>query len=323
MSAGLTLVHTLSRWQLDGSSSSHESNSSASESTSSSFFAKEEVDGLYESQLGKYFVVGYEQSVMLGLVFALAIKYIFFDNKDTENIIAVSNHNNRMKDPTTTEKNSKDENPIIMVSQDSDTESVIDQGKSKEKKSGKSFFIGDNDNSSDYSEDVELVEKFDKDVQTAESNIAEVLAPFKPSDKQAVERSLDEIEAQLNEDPTQVSDREVLRLVTEKVRRATIESLNSLNFHPQRLPSYKLESALSSPSRGVAIRRMLLANNDKRGHLVENLPHLNYDYSLVMGACCENVIGFMPVPVGKTRHDMVNRGPKHNAFVRYCWTIAA
>lgn len=30
----------------------------------------------------------------------------------------------------------------------------------------------------------------------------------------------------------------------------------------------------------------------------EGLPFQNYDYSKVMGACCENVVGYIPIPVG-------------------------
>lgn len=29
-----------------------------------------------------------------------------------------------------------------------------------------------------------------------------------------------------------------------------------------------------------------------------SLPYTDYDYQKVMGACCENVIGYMPLPVG-------------------------
>ena len=35
----------------------------------------------------------------------------------------------------------------------------------------------------------------------------------------------------------------------------------------------------------------------KAGHF-ENLPYQDYDWSNVFGANCENVVGYMPVPVG-------------------------
>lgn len=50
--------------------------------------------------------------------------------------------------------------------------------------------------------------------------------------------------------------------------------------------------------RGVGIRRLLL---NTIGHLTNelaDLPYKSYDYSKVLGACCENVIGYIPVPVG-------------------------
>ena len=31
---------------------------------------------------------------------------------------------------------------------------------------------------------------------------------------------------------------------------------------------------------------------------MENLPHQHNDYQKVLGACCQNVVGYMPVPVG-------------------------
>jgi len=65
------------------------------------------------------------------------------------------------------------------------------------------------------------------------------------------------------------------------------------------IAGHQLEKALSDPSRGVRVRRKIFmknSNNLKRA--MERLPYQHYDYSKVMGACCENVVGYMPVPVG-------------------------
>ncbi|KAF3849266.1 hypothetical protein F7725_015763 [Dissostichus mawsoni] len=78
-----------------------------------------------------------------------------------------------------------------------------------------------------------------------------------------------------------LSDEEVMNLVT---------SRNILN--------YKLESVLETPERGVAIRREMLSSKLPVLSALTSLPYKDYDYSKVMGTCCENVIGYMPVPVG-------------------------
>lgn len=69
----------------------------------------------------------------------------------------------------------------------------------------------------------------------------------------------------------------------------------------KQIPAYKLETALGDPERGVSIRRQLVAENlaeTSDPSSLEGLPYTNYNYSLVSGACCENVIGYMPIPVG-------------------------
>ncbi|XP_035702065.1 3-hydroxy-3-methylglutaryl-coenzyme A reductase isoform X2 [Folsomia candida] len=63
------------------------------------------------------------------------------------------------------------------------------------------------------------------------------------------------------------------------------------------IPAYQLEKAVEDPERGVNIRRKLLALSGEQ-YFNEGLPFQNYDYSKVMGACCENVVGYIPIPVG-------------------------
>uniref|UniRef100_A0A0B7B8J6 3-hydroxy-3-methylglutaryl coenzyme A reductase n=1 Tax=Arion vulgaris TaxID=1028688 RepID=A0A0B7B8J6_9EUPU len=64
------------------------------------------------------------------------------------------------------------------------------------------------------------------------------------------------------------------------------------------IPAYKLENILDNYTRGVAIRRMMLSEELPSKTALDSLPFMNYEYKYVDGACCENVIGYMPVPVG-------------------------
>ena len=79
-----------------------------------------------------------------------------------------------------------------------------------------------------------------------------------------------------------------------------------------KIPGYALEktlqngevmSRLESLTRAIKIRRALVSGTKTTAStsgLLESskLPYRDYNYENVHGACCENVIGYMPVPVG-------------------------
>ncbi|KXS19334.1 hypothetical protein M427DRAFT_474388 [Gonapodya prolifera JEL478] len=78
---------------------------------------------------------------------------------------------------------------------------------------------------------------------------------------------------------------------------------------------YTLEKWCIDPVRGVKIRRMLVgkwypirvstvlttlasARTIDKPNAGQLLPYHHYDYAGVVGQCCENVLGYMPIPVG-------------------------
>lgn len=79
-----------------------------------------------------------------------------------------------------------------------------------------------------------------------------------------------------------------------------------------KIPGYALEKTLenkevmtrlASLTRAVKIRRTLVSRTpatSQNSSLLESskLPYEDYNYENVHGACCENVVGYMPIPVG-------------------------
>lgn len=64
------------------------------------------------------------------------------------------------------------------------------------------------------------------------------------------------------------------------------------------IPGHQLEKVLKDPARAVRIRRSVVSKKLSTATDLVDLPCDHYNYSDVVGACCENVIGYMPVPVG-------------------------
>jgi len=70
-----------------------------------------------------------------------------------------------------------------------------------------------------------------------------------------------------------------------------------------KIPGYALEKTLGDTTRAVKIRRAIIARTaatKETTSLLESskLPYKHYNFDQVLGACCENVIGYMPLPVG-------------------------
>ncbi|CAO3615535.1 unnamed protein product [Cunninghamella echinulata] len=94
-------------------------------------------------------------------------------------------------------------------------------------------------------------------------------------------RSLDTC-ISLLQSPDELHDEEVLLLV-----------------QAGKIAPYALEKTLGDLERAVSIRRSLISRASITKTLEHSaLPLENYHYDKVMGACCENVIGYIPLPVG-------------------------
>ncbi|KIM42323.1 hypothetical protein M413DRAFT_70770 [Hebeloma cylindrosporum] len=68
-----------------------------------------------------------------------------------------------------------------------------------------------------------------------------------------------------------------------------------------KIAAYALEKVLgmNELERAVRIRRALISRASRTQTLESSdIPLTNYDYSRVLGACCENVVGYIPLPLG-------------------------
>ncbi|ORX36117.1 hydroxymethylglutaryl-coenzyme A reductase-domain-containing protein [Kockovaella imperatae] len=66
-----------------------------------------------------------------------------------------------------------------------------------------------------------------------------------------------------------------------------------------KIAPYALEKALKDLERAVRIRRAVISRSSLSQTLEASaLPMADYNYEQIIGACCENVIGYMPLPVG-------------------------
>ena len=119
----------------------------------------------------------------------------------------------------------------------------------------------------------------DKEVQTDQETEQSDVSSLKPITHKTLEESLEALKVAA----TKVTDQEVVNLI-----------------EARKIELRQLEKVLGDAERGVRIRRQVLSRmgDTQLSDAVLRLPYKSYDYSKVVGVCCENVIGYLPLPVG-------------------------
>lgn len=102
----------------------------------------------------------------------------------------------------------------------------------------------------------------------------------------------------------------------------TINNLNNNNntkltdielvekYTNRNLSIFNIEKELGNFEHAVRIRRMLVEKRTGHFNTLHALPFQNYDYDKIYHQCCENVIGYVQIPVGVAGPILVN-GKEH------------
>lgn len=291
MSAGLMLVHAHSWWPV------REEDDAISPLVEQRMILNRTEENALHGYVLKWVQLSADHIVILILLLALVVKFVFFENNEELAQLRV-----RMSEPERPKVAHNDSTTAAATANGSiNNQTRLDQhSRAKENMddkpvSEKVIFDWDED---------KIVETAHKSVQTEatrEVPTANGVIPEKrmfTMEPQISVESADETSA-INHDhpprsleecvfilkemhrPEELSDDEVLMLVQHK-----------------HIASYQVETVLANPERGVGIRRKLVGGAGNFFKALDELPYKDYDYSKVMGACCENVIGYVPIPVG-------------------------
>lgn len=281
MSAGLVVVHAHSRWSLQDVNSETDAEKIMGSINNST----DPLDAvLSQEHLMKWLLPSIDSILILILILALTIKFNFQDSDPmtTESSLSAPLSTmsldaaliNKFTPSLLGSEYASSTDWIEVTSDETDPKSELSDSAVRE---FLELHLSEKSSQTDYcmKDSIGVVELANKIVQTGTNDCSDVA--------ECPTRSVEECKAiyRGTASASELSDTEVCNLVNEGV-----------------IPAYQIEKAVKDPERGVGIRRQSLALSTKRPDLFQDLPYKNYDYSKVLGACCENIVGVMPVPVG-------------------------
>ncbi|NWR23148.1 HMDH reductase, partial [Emberiza fucata] len=263
MSLGLVLVHAHSRWIAEPAAQ----NSTVENSVGLDENAPKRIEpnvSLWQFYLSRMASMDIEQVITLGLALLLAVKYIFFEQAETESTLSLKNP---ITSPVVVQKKvpencCRKQTGLLKNNQKSNTgeEAFIPKDESAEvikpvlaESSTKATFVVGNSSPVETSSYLSGKEE-------------EIELPKEPRSIEECVRILGNAE----EGAKFLTDAEVIRLVNAK-----------------HIPAYKLETLMETQERGVSIRRQMLSKKLPEPSSLQYLPYRNYNYSLVKILHCE------------------------------------
>ncbi|KAJ7993745.1 hypothetical protein DPEC_G00257870 [Dallia pectoralis] len=293
MSMGLVMVHAHSRWIAQPLSLNSSLGVSLG-SVSLDEHVPKRIDPerpLWQFYMSRMVTMDIEQVICLGLALLLAVKYIFFEHVEMESTLSLKNPMSLKQGSDCTPRWGSDQccrkeagpRPPKCSLQTAPPPHALAEATKEER----AEVIRPLPALSSEPQPIKMVfclgsaeEEGEPQVEPHTADPPQVPQPCIPADPRPLEECLailkkPEMGARF------LSDEEVVVLVNSR-----------------HIPAYKLESMMERPERGVAIRRHMISSKLPDISALSSLPYLDYDYSKVMGTCCENVIGYMPVPVG-------------------------
>lgn len=283
MSSGLMIVHAHSR--LTFSDNDDVEDSGAGVNVNAGADAKnlnmaQQMNKTESSDISDYIMrwlsISTEQIFILILLLALCIKFIFFDRDDLTNQLQ-RDLARQMEE----EERRKREKQL----EEARREQAAEPSEQSPPRRRALFSICEEDPLTKEMEVQTDLTAFDVFGDSDEDNpefIESALVPVRPP------RSIDEcVKIMMSDEGAKsLTDEELIILV---------------NAGGNYLPLHKIESIVEDSERGVKIRRQIIANRlgyKSSTDIIGNLSYRQYDYSKVLNACCENVLGFVEIPVG-------------------------
>ena len=137
---------------------------------------------------------------------------------------------------------------------------------------------------------------------STERNEDRMTLPPRPADEFETESDITRVDSDETAAPPRSQEECEAMLMNKQGRHLRDEELIALAVRGK-LPTYALEKTLADTKRAVKIRRAVVsrtkATRDTSALLEHSkLPWEHFDYDRVFGACCESVIGYMPMPLG-------------------------
>uniref|UniRef100_A0A8C8WH59 3-hydroxy-3-methylglutaryl-coenzyme A reductase n=1 Tax=Panthera leo TaxID=9689 RepID=A0A8C8WH59_PANLE len=272
MSLGLVLVHAHSRWIADPSpQNSTAENSKVSLGLDESVSKRIEPSvSLWQFYLSKMISMDIEQVITLSLALLLAVKYIFFEQAETESTLSLKNP---ITSPVVTPKKVPDDccrrEPILVrnsqkfhaveeetrINRERKVEVIKPLVAETDTSSRATFVVG---NSSLLDTSLEL-----------EAQEPDIELPIEPRPNEECLQILGNAE----KGAKFLSDAEIIQLVNAK-----------------HIPAYKLETLMETHERGVSIRRQLLSRKLPEPSSLQYLPYRNYNYSSLGGGASSRIL---------------------------------